>query len=191
MKLRKIRRIFLIIYLSSVNCYLFRFEKTLFIYGALRCKLVLNKLISAQDIQNYVDNPIEEPHSPSPIHDSDRQILTVDDVCRLNQGLDTQVYDAFVAFAEEDIDFATELIETMEKQYGFKLCVKERDLIAGLAFEHKAIVELIAERCNRLIVILSPAFIKSSANRFVVNYAQALGIGTYYILQALQEATPS
>lgn len=126
----------------------------------------------------YIETPVaEEQCSTSPFNDSDRQILTVDDVTRLNQGLDTQNYDSFVVFADEDIDFATELIETMEKQYGLKLCVRERDLIAGLPFEHKAIIELISERCNRLIVILSPAYLKSSASKFVVHYAQALGIG--------------
>lgn len=132
-------------------------------------------------MRSFVEKPIEEPRCPSPIFDSDKKILTVDDVTRLNQGLGTQNYDAYVVFADEDIDFATELIETMEKQYGLKLCVKERDLVAGIAFEHKAIIELISERCNRLIVILSPAYLKSSASKFVVHYAQALGIGKYLI----------
>lgn len=42
---------------------------------------------------------------------------------------------------------------------------------------HDAILRLISERCNRLIVIMSPAFFKSAANTFFMSYAQALGIG--------------
>lgn len=133
--------------------------------------------ILVKDILYFINEP-EKIKSVLPISDdADKHILTIDDVNRIHQGLDTQTYDAFVVFADEDIDFATELIEIMEKQYGLKLCVKERDLVAGLHFEHKAIIELISERCNRLIVIISPAYLKSSANKFVVNYAQALGIG--------------
>lgn len=133
-----------------------------------------------KDIEVFKKEPENPTTDVSLVEDHvDRHILTRDDLSRLNQGLDTQNYDAFVVFADEDIDFATELIDTMEKQYGLKLCVKERDLVAGLQFEYKAIIELISERCNRLIVILSPAYLKSSANKFVVDYAQALGIGIF------------
>lgn len=143
-----------------------------------------------KDIAFYINEPEKFTTTVSLIEDEiDRRILTTDDVFRINQGLDTQIYDAFVVFADEDIDFATELIETMEKQYGLKLCVKERDLVAGLPFEHKAIIELISKRCNRLIVIISPAYLKSSVNKFVVDYAQALGIeqGKRKIIPCLYE----
>lgn len=59
----------------------------------------------------------------------------------------------------------------------FQLCLKERDLVAGISFEHEAIMRLISERCNRLIAIISPDFLKSPANKFFMNYAQATGIG--------------
>lgn len=64
-------------------------------------------------------------------------------------------------------------------KYIFQLCVKDRDLIAGVTFEHEAIMTLISERCNRLIVIISSNFLKSPANKFFLNYAQALGIGKH------------
>lgn len=35
---------------------------------------------------------------------------------------------------------------------------------------------MITERCDRLIVVLSPEFFKSPANTFFINYTQALGI---------------
>lgn len=55
--------------------------------------------------------------------------------------------------------------------------MKDRDLIAGITFEHEAIMTLISERCNRLIPIVTPHFVKSEANKFFINYAQAIGIG--------------
>lgn len=68
----------------------------------------------------------------------------------------------------------------MENDYNLKLCAKERDLIAGHPFEHKAIIELISERCNRLVVIISASYLQSPVNKFVVDYAQAIGIGKFF-----------
>lgn len=106
----------------------------------------------------------------------DTQILTVADVQRLEQGLEPQHYDAFLLFAEEDQDFAMQILDRMETDYGLKLCLRDRDLVGGLTFEHEAIMRLIAKRCNRLIVIASPNFLKSEANKFFVTFATALGI---------------
>ncbi|XP_012272432.1 myeloid differentiation primary response protein MyD88 [Orussus abietinus] len=106
----------------------------------------------------------------------DRQMLTIDDLYRFRQGLDEQYYDAFLLYADEDLDFAKQMIEKLEKEYGLKLCIKDRDLVGGITFEHEAVMQLISERCNRLIVIISPNFVKSPANKFFLNYAQALGI---------------
>lgn len=58
-----------------------------------------------------------------------------------------------------------------------QLCVKDRDLLGGLSSQHSAMLRLISERCNRLIVIISPAFLQSPANTFFIDFAQALGIG--------------
>lgn len=64
----------------------------------------------------------------------------------------------------------------------WKLCLKDRDLVGGVAFEHEAVMKLISERCNRLLIIISPSFLKSSANKFFLNYAQALSIGMVFAL---------
>ncbi|XP_068970083.1 myeloid differentiation primary response protein MyD88 [Bombus flavifrons] len=109
-------------------------------------------------------------------NDIDEKVLTVDDIHRLRQGLENQYYDAFLLYANEDVNWATEMVEKLENKYNLKLCVKDRDLIAGVTFEHEAIMTLISERCNRLIVLISNNFLKSPANKFFLNYAQALGI---------------
>lgn len=58
-----------------------------------------------------------------------------------------------------------------------QLCLKDRDLVAGITFEHEAVMKIIDERCNRVLIIISPSFLVSAANKFFLNYAQALGIG--------------
>jgi hypothetical protein len=43
------------------------------------------------------------------------------DVHRLAQGLEPQHYDAFLLFAEEDQDFAMQILDRMETDYGLKV----------------------------------------------------------------------
>lgn len=86
-----------------------------------------------------------------------------------------KTYDAFVIYNDKDVEFASELIENCEKM-GHSLCVKDRDLLGGLSFESDAILNLLSKRCNRLIVIISKAFLTSPMQIFITNFAQALGI---------------
>lgn len=62
----------------------------------------------------------------------------------------------------------------------FQLCTKDRDLVAGSTFEHEVIMQVIRDRCRRLIVIVSPPFLESAANKFFLTFAQALGIGKIF-----------
>ncbi|KAF5295369.1 hypothetical protein FQR65_LT01561 [Abscondita terminalis] len=130
-------------------------------------------LLIDEDIQNY--ERAKNTETTSTNLDCDKHILTRDDVIRIESGLEPQKYDAFVLFADEDTNFATELIDKMENQYKLKLCAKDRDLIVGV-YEHESVIRLIAERCNRLIAIISPAFLESASNKFFCSFAQSLGI---------------
>ncbi|XP_055374442.1 myeloid differentiation primary response protein MyD88 [Condylostylus longicornis] len=131
--------------------------------------------ILVEDARYYKSNASKNMKAVKPLQSSDENVLTVDDVYNAQKNLGPQHYDAFVLFDNSDEDFVTELIKRMEDQ-GFKLCVKDRDLIGGVSFEHEAVMRLISDRCNRLIVIYSPEFLKSNANKYLVNYAQSLGI---------------
>ncbi|XP_014468605.1 PREDICTED: myeloid differentiation primary response protein MyD88 [Dinoponera quadriceps] len=106
----------------------------------------------------------------------DKEILTQGDVHRLKEGLETQYYDAFLLYADEDVSFASKMVEKLETEYQLKLCLKDRDLVAGITFEHEAVMKIINERCNRVLIIISPSFLISAANKFFLNYAQALSI---------------
>ncbi|XP_011860479.1 PREDICTED: myeloid differentiation primary response protein MyD88 [Vollenhovia emeryi] len=129
------------------------------------------------DAKRYLEHQQRAQESADPIDKcADEEILTSGDIHRLRKGLKTQYYDAFLLYAEEDIDFVNVIIEKLETQSNLKLCLKDRDLVAGIEFEQEAIMKLISERCNRLLVIVSPSFLKSSANKFFLNYTQALSI---------------
>ncbi|XP_055529315.1 myeloid differentiation primary response protein MyD88-like [Wyeomyia smithii] len=98
----------------------------------------------------------------------DEDILTIDDTRSKKQ-----IYDAFVLFADADVEFATTMIERLEERH-LKVCANDRDLLAGISFEHEAIIRLISERCRRLVIIISEEFLSSSFNEFFVTFAQAL-----------------
>lgn len=46
------------------------------------------------------------------------------DIHRLKQGLETQYYDAFLLYSEEDIDFVNEMVEKLETQFKLKVYYK-------------------------------------------------------------------
>lgn len=142
----------------------------------------LDRFDVVEDVQDFIDEDIKayqpscergELNHANPGLDS--LVLTREDIVRLENGLGPQHYDAFVLFADEDTNFATELIDKMENDYKLKLCARDRDLVAGI-FEHESIMKLIALRCNRLISVISPAFLDSYSNKFFCSFAQSLGI---------------
>ncbi|KAF2904645.1 hypothetical protein ILUMI_01529 [Ignelater luminosus] len=127
-----------------------------------------------EDIKIFKQNKTVTPvciDTTSPEH----FILTHDDLKRYEKGLGPQLYDAFILFADDDIDFAIELIEYLEKHSELKVCVKDRDLVPGV-LEHESVIKLIAERCNRVVAVFSPTFFTSSSNKFLLSFAQYLGI---------------
>lgn len=127
-------------------------------------------MTKSQTRQQSTDNNLEiikrEPEN---------DLITTKDVEYREQGLELPIYDAFVIYSDKDIEFATELIERLENK-GYNLCAKDRDLLPGLTFESDAILSLLSKRCNRLIIIVSKAFLESPMQLFITNYAQALGI---------------
>ncbi|XP_033209777.1 myeloid differentiation primary response protein MyD88 [Belonocnema kinseyi] len=131
-----------------------------------------------KDAQAYFERIERSKLTPESIDNNvDAAMLTVDDIYRFKDGSERQFYDAFLLYADEEFEFAKEVLERLEKD-NLKLCTRERDLIGGITFEHDAIMQLISERCNRLIAIISPDFLKSPANQFFLKYAHAVQIET-------------
>jgi len=48
-------------------------------------------------------------------------LFLIGDVHRLSQGLETQYYDAFLLYADEDISFVNEMVQKLEAEYTLKV----------------------------------------------------------------------
>jgi len=70
--------------------------------------------------------------------------------------------------------FSMHVVQRMETA-GLKVFVPQRDLCVGTA-EHVASVDLIKERCDKVVAIFSPSFVKSRENLFLANFAQHVAI---------------
>ncbi|XP_055595764.1 myeloid differentiation primary response protein MyD88 [Uranotaenia lowii] len=97
------------------------------------------------------------------------EIITKDDTLTKKQ-----IYDAFILYADSDIEFASRIINRLEEK-NLKVCIRDRDILGG-SFEHKTIMKLITERCRRLVVVISKEFLKTPLNEFFVIFAQAMQI---------------
>lgn len=58
------------------------------------------------------------------LNDMDNNIIVKDDLMSLQYGIDRVKYDAFVLYADEDMEFASDLVEKMEN-HGFKVRTKK------------------------------------------------------------------
>lgn len=119
------------------------------------------------------------PNRPSCDYHSESDklgIVTIDDV---KEKGDTVYYDAFVIYnpAGKDLEFVKELAGKLEAPpYNLKFCIPWRDdLPGGSRYETSA--HMIATRCRRTLVILSPDFLKSAAADFQLKFAHCLSPG--------------
>ncbi|XP_039956893.1 uncharacterized protein LOC120772376 [Bactrocera tryoni] len=101
--------------------------------------------------------------------------LTRQDAARLRRGLPLTKYDAFVLYAEPDQHYANEMQQKLEKytEYNFQLVFKNRDLLGGTFF-HDAVTELMEDRCNYVLLIVTPNFNRDYESCFFFNNAQTL-----------------
>uniref|UniRef100_T1GFU3 TIR domain-containing protein n=1 Tax=Megaselia scalaris TaxID=36166 RepID=T1GFU3_MEGSC len=106
--------------------------------------------------------------SPLPVERN--EVLTLQDLKRIEEGKPLRNYDAFLLFEDEDAEFVQTLLAKLSN---YHICMKS-DLVRQ-TFEHTAVVELIEKRCRRVIAVISEHFLysPSNANRFLVDFAQA------------------
>ncbi|XP_022902440.2 myeloid differentiation primary response protein MyD88-A [Onthophagus taurus] len=101
--------------------------------------------------------------------------ITIKDYEYHRRGLQPIIYHASILYAPEDVDFAYEIVSHLENKFKMNIFVPERDLIVGI-MEKNATMRIIASRCQKLLTILSPAFIESSVNKYFLSFAQSLGV---------------
>ena len=84
------------------------------------------------------------------------------------------IYDAYVCYADADLDFVVFLAKFLESpQIGLRLYIRERDPLIG-NMDAEGFVEVLQSRCKRMLIILSPDFLSSNECVFQSNVAQAL-----------------
>lgn len=122
------------------------------------------------DAEHFWDvrNRIELPPALLP------QLITADDRRSAEQRTKLVMYDAFLLYADQDEEFVGQIVDFLTDQ-NMRLCSRN-DLLGGSSFEHDAVMQLIANRCRRVIIIVSNAFLTSAANTFLSKYAQHIGI---------------
>lgn len=112
---------------------------------------------------------------------SDVDRLTIDDTSQV-----TTLYDAFMCYAPNDIQYAQELISLLEERNA-KIATAD-DLLPG-HFEHDALMKLIEKRCKKVITILTPNFLQSEECLFLTKFAgeSAIRDGCLKIIPVLYE----
>ncbi|KAG8178439.1 hypothetical protein JTE90_016111 [Oedothorax gibbosus] len=119
------------------------------------------------------DGPVQVPEVTS----CRSQLLNADDLNILTRedaytGESTS-YDAYVSYADEDIDFVYNLARYLEDS-GFKLFIRSRDLLGGHT-EYETNMQLIKSRCKRVLIVLSPSFLNCPACEVQAGFAASLG----------------
>lgn len=95
--------------------------------------------------------------------------LTIDD-----QNDKKSVYDAYVCYADADLEFVAFLAKFLESpDINLKLYIRERDPLIG-NMEMEGFIEVLQSRCKRMLIVLSPDFLSSNECVFQSNVAQSL-----------------
>lgn len=85
-------------------------------------------------------------------------------------------YDAYVCYADSDIDFVKKLSDYLESpQIGYRLFIRDRDLLGG-NWVYESFAQLIESQCRRVIIVLSPDFLQCADCKFQSQYAAGLAI---------------
>ncbi|XP_067634370.1 uncharacterized protein [Eurosta solidaginis] len=114
------------------------------------------------------------PTEPAPeVYNDEINPLTCQDAARLRRGLPLTKYDAFVLYADPDQHYANEMQLKLEKytEFNFELVFKNRDLLGGTFF-HDAVAELMENRCNYVLLIVTKNFSNDFESCFFYNNAQ-------------------
>lgn len=99
-----------------------------------------------------------------------------DDLAVLDNVSQTIWYDAYVCYADTDIEFVHRLANYLESpKIGFRLFIRDRDLLGG-NWVYETFAKLIETQCHRMIIILSPDFLQCPDCKFQSQFAAGLAI---------------
>ena len=85
-------------------------------------------------------------------------------------------YDVFISYAKADLEFAKEILQTLEDQYHITACIDYRDFLPGF-HPLDQVVEVIENRCKKVIVIFTQEFFDCENCEFQAKVAMSLSPG--------------
>lgn len=112
---------------------------------------------------------------PASSNITNTKCLTIDDEHCINSGISQKTYDALLLYDDSDREFADTVTDKLENSYNLSLCIKDRDLLIGTN-ELTSMMELIDNRCSKVLIIISSELMKSNLNSFLTNFTQGVNI---------------
>ncbi|XP_046570294.1 LOW QUALITY PROTEIN: myeloid differentiation primary response protein MyD88-like [Haliotis rubra] len=133
------------------------------------------------DVVPLQDDTISQSSTPESSDFTDHDIdeyryMTVQDV----ESDTLTFYDAFVCYDPEgyDLQFVKKMLSELESaRYGLKLFVPWRDDLPGSS-TYTVSAKLIQDRCRRMVIIMSPRYLRSPACDFQTKFAHSLSPGS-------------
>lgn len=135
------------------------------------------KYITKQQMQES-----EKPLQVARVESSVPQTKELEGITTLDDplGQTPELFDAFICYCPNDIEFVQEMIRQLEQtDYRLKLCVSDRDVLPGTCVWSIA-SELIEKRCRRMVVVVSDDYLQSKECDFQTKFALSLSPGVQH-----------
>lgn len=136
-----------------------------------------------EDCRKYIANQqkleSEKPLQVARVESSVPQTKELGGITTLDDplGQTPELFDAFICYCPNDIEFVQEMIQQLEQtDYRLKLCVSDRDVLPGTCVWSIA-SELIEKRCRRMVVVVSDDYLQSKECDFQTKFALSLSPG--------------
>ncbi|VDH89160.1 toll-like receptor 4 [Mytilus galloprovincialis] len=79
-------------------------------------------------------------------------------------------YDVYVSYSDDCVCFVKELQKKIENEWGFKICIEDRDFIIGESIATERATSI--NKCRHIIFVVSPSTVENEWSRFEIERAK-------------------
>ncbi|XP_063431073.1 toll-like receptor 4 [Mytilus trossulus] len=79
-------------------------------------------------------------------------------------------YDVYVSYSDDCVRFVKELQGKIENEWGFKICIEDRDFIIGESIATERATSI--NKCRHIIFVVSPSTVENEWSRFEIERAK-------------------
>ncbi|XP_023239568.1 toll-like receptor 13 [Centruroides sculpturatus] len=83
---------------------------------------------------------------------------------------DSYLYDVFISYSFKDIEFAKKLVVKIEDDFGLRVCIDQRDFLAGNDITDNIVHSI--DNSRKVVFVLSQNFVRSEFCKFEMKLAQ-------------------